>query len=332
MQERDTGIALHDFEPDTQSFLEDVIEGLSQPFKSLPSKYFYDHRGSQLFDQICQLSEYYPTRTEQGIMDQHAADMANACGPGCLLIEYGSGSSLKTQILLDHLNSPAAYMPLDISREHLESSVGKLARKYPDLEILPVCADFTQPFDVPLPSAEVQRRVVYFPGSTIGNFTPEQSLALLHQVADICGSGGGLLIGLDLQKDVEILERAYNDQQGVTAQFNLNLLARVNRELDADFDLEQFEHRAFYDSFENRIEMHLDSRTDQRVTVDGRVFDFEADESICTEYSHKFCIDDFARLAERAGLQVQEVWTDAKQWFGVMWLTVTSAELSCRPR
>jgi dimethylhistidine N-methyltransferase len=326
MQAQNNQVALlTDFEPDTQSFLEDLVDGLSKPQKSLPSKYFYDQRGSQLFDQICELEEYYPTRTELAIMQNHSGDMARVIGPECLLVEYGSGSSIKTRLLLDNLETPVAYMPLDISRDHLESSAETLNRSYPDIEVLPICADFTRPFDLPDPTTDAQRRVVYFPGSTLGNFTPESSELLLRQVAQVCGNNGGLLLGLDLHKDTETLERAYNDASGVTAQFNLNILARANRELDSNFNLPEFDHVAFYNTRDGRIEMHLRSRSRQTVSIDDLRFHFDENETICTEYSHKFCLDDFRNLAARAGLIMKKVWTDDRHWFGVVWLTTEGA-------
>ena len=219
-------------------FFEEALAGLQQSQKTLPCKYFYDLRGSQLFDQICDLPEYYPTRTEAAIMADHIAEMASVFGPNSLLIEYGSGSSTKTRILLDHLPGLAGYVPMDISREHLHQTADSLALAYPNLEILPLCADYTQKFELPEATRDVKSRVVYFPGSTIGNFHRAEAAAFLCRIADVCGPGGGLLIGVDLRKSPQILELAYNDAQGVTAAFNLNLLSRMNSELGADFDLE----------------------------------------------------------------------------------------------
>ena len=229
-------------------FLADVLAGLGRDRKELPCKYLYDATGSELFDAICELPEYYPTRTELAIMRANAADMADRLGAGCLVVEYGSGSSVKTRILLRHLARPTAYVPVDISRDHLLKSAADLGQRFPDVEVKPVAADFTKPFDLPPVARDVNRRVVYFPGSTIGNFTPPEALGLLRTIADQCGPGGGLLIGVDMKKDPAVLKAAYDDAAGVTAGFNLNLLVRINRELAADFDLKGFRHRAEYNA------------------------------------------------------------------------------------
>jgi L-histidine Nalpha-methyltransferase len=308
--------------PGTAAFRADVLRGLSAPAKELPCKYFYDEAGSELFERITGLPEYYLTRTERAIMDQHAPEMAALLGRRCLLIEYGSGSSTKTRLLLDHLSSPAAYVPVDVSAEHLFRSAGALAEAYPEIEVLPVCADFTRPLELPVPSKQAARRVVYFPGSTIGNFTPSESAVLLRQTAGLCGRGG-LLLGADLRKEPRVIEAAYNDSQGVTAQFNRNLLVRINRELDADFVVSQFAHRAFYDAAEGRIEMHLVSRRDQSVRIGDVEFFFAAGEAIRTEYSHKYSISELATLAAAQGWAVQRVWTDEHNYFGVLYLTLS---------
>jgi dimethylhistidine N-methyltransferase len=315
-------IALWDFEPRLASFYDEVISGLRQDAKTLPCKFFYDERGSQLFDDICELPEYYPTRTEMAIMETYIDEMVALLGPGCRLVEYGSGSSLKTRILLDHAKDLASYVPMDISREHLMKSARDLASTYPHLEVLPVCADYTQEFSLPLGVHPVTHSVVYFPGSTIGNFHPRQAIPFLQQIADVCGKGGGLLIGVDLKKSPQILEPAYNDEQGVTAAFNLNLLTRINRELDGTFDLAQWEHYAFYNPFLGRIEMHLVSLRDQQVHIGAEAICFDEDEMIHTECSYKYGLDEFAALAGLAGWQVQQVWTDADQRFSVQYLTV----------
>jgi dimethylhistidine N-methyltransferase len=312
----------YDLGPDHSSFLEDVLSGLSRPRKEIPSKYLYDERGSQLFDAICELEEYYPTRTEIKIMNQNAPEMADLIGPRVLLIEYGSGSSTKTPILLKRLHRPAGYVPIDISRHHLLSSARRLKDLFPDLKILPVCADYTVPFDLPKIDEPVNRRVVYYPGSTIGNFHPWEAADFLRQIAEVCGGGGGLLLGVDLQKSRDILIPAYNDGAGVTAAFNLNLLERINRELGADFDVEQFEHRAIYNEEHARIEMHLISTKRQTVSIGDRKFALEAGESILTEYSYKYGIEGFAELAGSAGFNIEQVWTDEEQLFSVQYLTV----------
>lgn len=307
-----------DLEPAVERMRRDVLEALGRRTpKELPTQYLYDARGSALFDRICELPEYYPTRTELGIMEHDAGAMARGVGPGALLIEYGSGSSIKTRRLLEQLAEPAGCVLVDISREHLLRSANQLAAGFPHVEVLPVCADFTAPFTVPQPRAEVRRRVVYFPGSTIGNFRPEPATRLLQQMAAQVGPGGGLLIGTDLRKDPAVLEAAYDDAQGVTAAFNKNLLRRINRELGADFDLDAFDHRAVYDEELGRIEMLLISREAQEVRVAGRRFTFAAGEAIRTELSHKYTIDGFHQLAAAAGWQAEEVWTDSASLFAV---------------
>jgi len=309
-----------DQSPDRLQFLDDVLAGLREHPKRLPCKYFYDEAGSALFDRICDLPEYYPTRTERSIMASHAREMATAIGPEALVVEFGSGSSSKTRLLLDVLERPAAYVPVDISREHLLRSAAALRDEYPALEILPVAADFTAPIALPPTRLAPARRVVYFPGSTIGNFTEAGATALLRGVASICGRGGALLIGADLKKDSATLERAYDDSAGVTAAFNRNLLARMNRELGADFDLDQFDHNAVWVEESGRIEMHLVSRTEQAVCLDGEAIRFAAGEAICTEHSHKYTLDGFAGLGSTAGFAVRRVWTDEDGLFSVQLL------------
>jgi L-histidine Nalpha-methyltransferase len=312
--------------PSTAQFRADVLRGLRAPAKELPCKYFYDAAGSELFERITELEEYYPTRTERGIMEQCAPEMARRLGRRVLLVEYGSGSSTKTRLLLDHLADPAGYVPVDVSGEHLRRSARALAVDYPAVEVLPVCADFTRPLELPVPRKRAARRVVYFPGSTVGNFTPDETVALLRQTAALVGPGGGLLLGADLRKDPRVIEAAYNDRQGVTAAFNRNLLVRINRELGGDFVVEQFAHRAFYDAAAGRIEMHLVSRRDQWVRVGEADFFFAAGESIRTEYSHKYRRRDLHDLARAAGFAVKGTWTDGRRYFGVCYLTVPETE------
>jgi L-histidine Nalpha-methyltransferase len=310
-----------DLSPERERFLADVLDGLGASPKTLPCKYFYDARGSALFDRICTLPEYYPTRTELAILRRHAAAMAEAIGPRCLLVEYGSGSSTKTRLLLDRLEAPAAYVPVDISREHLLQSAAALAAHYPHLAVIPVCADFTQPFALPdVPGAD--RVVGYFPGSTIGNFAPAEATKFLADVAHRCGAGGALLIGVDLRKPRAVLEPAYDDARGVTAEFNRNLLRRVNRELGGDFDLAAFDHRAFWNPARGRVEMHLVSRRDQVLHLAGRTVPFAKGESIHTENSHKYELAGFAQLAAAAGFGVERVWTDDAGLFSVQLLRV----------
>ena len=312
---------LVDIQPEVKPWLPEVLEGLQDSPKRLPSKLFYDHRGSQLFDQICTLPEYYPTRAEQTIMETHIEDMAAHLGPDCLLIEYGSGSSMKTRKLLDHLPKLVGYVPIDISESHLLKSAANIARAYPGLDVLPVCADYEAEFNIPQPDRPVRRRVAYFPGSTIGNFHPAEAVDFLRQLRATCGYEADLLIGIDLKKDTGLLHRAYNDCAGVTADFNRNILRHLNRELGTDFDLGQFEHCAFYNEAAGRIEMHLVSKRRQSVCVNGRLISFEADERIWTESSYKYTLEEFAALAAQAGFSISQVWTDQNNLFSVQLLT-----------
>ncbi|HEV3118559.1 MAG TPA: L-histidine N(alpha)-methyltransferase, partial [Gemmataceae bacterium] len=249
------------------AFRGDVLRGLSARHKWLPCKYFYDEAGSRLFEQITRLPEYYLTRTELAIMQKDAADMAAHLGSGCLLIEYGSGSSVKTRLLLRHLDEPAGYIPIDIAREQLRQAADALALDYSGLDIQPLCADFTAALELPGITRGVRRRVVYFPGSTLGNFTPAESIALLRRTAALCGPDGGMLLGVDLKKDPRVIEQAYNDRQFITAAFNRNLLTRINRELGGNFQVEQFWHHALYNPVEGRIEMHLVSQGHQQLHI-----------------------------------------------------------------
>ena len=305
-----------------QQFRADVLRGLHQPVKELPCKYFYDETGSRLFEAICDLEEYYLTRTELEIMRRHAAEMARLLGPDCLLVELGSGSSLKTRLLLDELSRPAGYVPVDVSREQLLRSAQRLAANYPGLEVLPLCADFTSELHLPTPSRRPARRVVYFPGSTLGNFGPPEAAELLSRIAELSGQGGALLLGIDLQKDVGILEAAYNDRRGVTAAFNLNLLTRINRELGADFALDAFRHQAFYNRRLGCIEMHLISLRPQQVHLGDETIRFVEGESIRTERSYKYNGEEFRAWVRRCGLGVEKVWVDDQDYFAVLYLTV----------
>lgn len=313
---------LLDLHPDADDLLGDVLAGLTATPKTLPCKYLYDTEGSLLFDRICELEEYYPTRTEIAIMQRHHAAMAEALGPFCLVVEFGTGSGTKTQLLLESLKDPIGFVPIDISREHLQAACRELASLLPDLEILPVCADFTQEITLPRPRRSVRRTVVFFPGSTVGNFTHRETLDFLRRVTRLCGTGGGLLIGVDTKKDKAVLERAYDDAQGVTAAFNLNLLRRINRELGGDFDLTRFRHRAIYDEEEGRIEMHLVSLAEQRVRLGDHVVDFAEGESIHTESSHKYRVEEFAQIADAAGLSLEAAWTDSGRLFTVQYYRV----------
>jgi dimethylhistidine N-methyltransferase len=305
--------------------LADALSGLAKSPKRLPSKYFYDARGSELFERICEQPEYYPTRTELAIMRDRVGAIAAALGPELRLVEYGSGSGLKTRLLLRSLESPAAYVPVEISRNALAESAARLEREFPRIEMLPVCADFTQPVKLPRAARAPRQTVVYFPGSTLGNFAPDDALRLLRQMRNEAGQGGGLLgggvlIGIDLVKDAAPLEAAYNDAAGVTAEFTLNLLVRMNHELDADFDLAGFRHRARWHPLAERIETHIVSLRGQDVHIDGRTFHFAEGEAMLVEYSCKYTLEGFARFAARAGLRVAEVWTDPDRQFSVQWL------------
>jgi dimethylhistidine N-methyltransferase len=315
---------LHDyyeFEHADEDFRAAVVEGLSRPQKRLSSKYFYDECGSKLFDQITELPEYYPTRTETALLRAHAAEFAELIGPHASLVEFGSGSSTKVRILLDALETPSAYVPIDISRDHLIESAKGLADAYPDLMVVPVAADYTQPLELPdIPSEVV--RIGFFPGSTIGNFTYSEAVDFLRTAATELGTDNGLLIGVDLKKDVNILRAAYNDAAGVTAEFNLNIMRHINRELGADFDLDGFTHDARWQNDEGRIEMHLVSKGKQTVTVDGQAFEFADGESIHTEDSHKYTVEGFHALAAEAGWRAFRHWTDADELFSIHYLRV----------
>jgi L-histidine N-alpha-methyltransferase len=293
--------------------LDELIDGLRQPEMMISPKYFYDERGSQLFEEITRLPEYYPTETELGIMRDNVGEIARLVGKQASLIEFGSGSSLKTRVLLEHLDELAAYVPVDISEDHLLESAQQIREEFPHLDVLPVVADFTQPFQLPSPKVMPVRNVVYFPGSTIGNFTHEAALDLLRVMHGEAGEDGALLVGVDLQKDPAIIERAYNDSAGVTAEFNRNMLRHLNREFDADFDLDAFAHSAEYNEEEGRIEIRLVSEQDESFSI-GK------DEAILTEYSHKYTLEGFAAMAEATGFRVERVWMDAERLFSVQYL------------
>ena len=305
-----------------ENFRDEVLDGLSKSPRQLPYKFFYDQRGAQLFQEICDLPEYYITRTEIEILRLHGADMAKALGPQVELIGLGTGAGTKTRILLEELHNPAVYVPIDISKEQLEKSSARFREMFPTLQVLPVCVDYLEPFELPLPRRLSSQSVIYFPGSTIGNFEPETASEFLARLVDLAGDGGGLLIGVDLQKDRDVLERAYNDAAGVTAQFNKNLLVRINRELEADFDLNRWQHHAIYSPSEGRIEIYLISDNEQTVHIGAREFQFRAGEEILTEYSYKHTIAGFIELARKAGFHFEQVWTDDAHWFGVFYFTV----------
>ncbi|HKK46762.1 MAG TPA: L-histidine N(alpha)-methyltransferase [Balneolaceae bacterium] len=302
-----------------QAMLDEVLEGLHQTKKYLPSKFFYDERGSELFEQITRLDEYYPTRTEKNILENNIDEIANYIGPDAMLVELGSGSSRKTRLLLNRL-SLKAYIPVDISEEYLLKVVNQLRRDYPRISIIPVFADYTSHFKLPTMGGDYQKQVVFFPGSTIGNFRPERARSFLEIIASITDDHSGMLIGVDLKKDKAVLEAAYNDEQGITADFNKNMLVRLNRELEANFDVEKFRHRAFYNEDEGRIEMHLVSTEKQQVHIDGEDIYLEEEESIHTENSYKYSLEDFQALVSD-WYSVKKVWTDEKDYFSLQYLS-----------
>ena len=312
--------ASYDFKPGLESFLAEVLIGLRKPQKELPSKYFYDERGSQLFEGICELKEYYITGIEASIMRSHIEEIVELIGPHVLVIEHGCGNCEKVRFLMDHLHDPVAFIPIDISQEQLVQVAKELDSIFPQLQVLPVCADYTSNFELPIPKRESKRTVVYFPGSTIGNFDPMPARHFLEHAANLCGSDGALLTGVDLKKDPAVLHDAYNDSEGVTAAFNLNLLERINRELGCDFQLDAFEHYAFYNPRESRVEMHLISQKNQAVQVDGETISFTRGESIWTESSYKYDLDEFEQIAAVAGFRVERVWVDERRWFSVQYL------------
>ncbi|MDB5600267.1 MAG: methyltransferase [Xanthobacteraceae bacterium] len=294
----------------------DVIAGLSAHPKQLPPKYFYDAAGSELFEQITQQPEYYPTRSELEILDAHAGDIAKLIPEGAALIEFGSGSTRKARLLLRELRTLGAYVPVDISGEYLHQETAALRQDFPQLNVVPVEADFTKPFSLPESIAALPR-AGFFPGSTLGNFEPHEASAFLRHAGEMVGANGVLILGVDLVKAPELLHAAYNDAAGVTAQFNRNLLVRLNRELGADFDLSAFAHHAFYNAHKSRIEMHLVSARRQRVRIDGASFQFRAGETIHTECSYKYSVDSLRCLARGTGWDPLDVWTDAAGYFSV---------------
>ncbi len=313
-------IYFYDLHPPLANLKEEVLSGLSTIPKMIPPKFFYDEFGSQLFDQITELEEYYPTRTEITILEEHGNEMVGLLGKDALLIELGSGSSQKIRLLLDALQ-PAAYMPIDISKTHLLKSAQTLFNDYPHLDIHATCADYSDHFHLPY-NPENTPKAAFFPGSSIGNFEPNQAQALLERVAEFLGSNSTLLVGVDMKKDPQRLNHAYNDAKGITAAFNLNLLNRINQELDANFDISYFKHHAFYNEQLGRIEMHLVSNIPHEVHIDGQTFSFDKNESIHTESSYKYTVDEFQALAQMAGFQPIRVWTDAENLFSVHCLQV----------
>jgi len=317
-------IRVDDRHPDIEDTLDTVRRGLAAKPKKLPSRLFYDERGSALFEAICEQPEYYLTRVEIALMQEHAADMARTLGPDVRLVEYGSGSGIKTGVLLEHLETPAAYVPVEISRTALLDSVAELASRFPNIPMQPVCADFTQPLRLPVAMRPPRRTVIYFPGSTIGNFEAKEAIRILRQMRTEMSDGGGILVGVDLKKDPAIIEAAYNDAAGVTRDFTLNMLVRLNRELGADFDLDAFQHRARYNAMAGRIETDLVSTKRQDVHVGSDTFAFREGEAMHVEYSCKYSLDDFAQMAAKAGLSVAKVWMDDERRFSVQYLVRSS--------
>lgn len=297
----------------------EVLRGLSGRPKTLPPKLFYDRTGAQLFEAITELPEYYLTRTELSILRERAPEIARRCGEHTALVEYGSGAGTKVRVLLDHLRRPAAYVPVDISMEQLANVAAELARQYPDLRVVPVHADYTARFALP-PLPPDARRVAFFPGSTVGNLHPAEATAFLNRIRATVGPEGALIMGVDRRKDPAILHAAYNDSAGVTAAFNLNILARLNREFDASFDLGMFRHHAWFNDALSRIEMHLESIRPQRVHVAGTPIDFAEGETILTECSYKYDEAFLEAVIRPAGFRIEELWTDARGWFWVGFL------------
>ena len=310
-----------------QDFERDLLNALSQTNKHISPKYFYDVKGSLLFDQICDLPEYYPTRTELLILKKHAEDIAKHMGAKAELIELGAGSLTKVRFLLRKMDSPISFLPMDISGEHLNAAAKELSFEFPKLNIKPIVADYSKDWSLPPCMQEAQRRIAFFPGSTIGNFSP-------HEVQEFFANcvehlpGGALLLGVDLLKAPNIIHQAYNDAQGVTASFNLNLLVRANKELNSNFDLAQFSHWAFYNAPMHRIEMHLVSMKKQEIKIDKQIFTLEEGETLHTENSYKFSLDSIQKIAMSQGLDVGPVWTDPKRWFGLIWFNIPSINRS----
>jgi dimethylhistidine N-methyltransferase len=304
-----------------KTLFEEIITGLSAENKYLPSKLFYDEKGSKLFDEICELDEYYPTRTELKIMKDNIKEITSFLDKETLFIEFGSGSSLKTKLILDNVDNLAGYIPIDISETHLKESANKISERYPNLDVYPLAADYTQSLEFPAIKNNVKKKVAYFPGSTIGNFTPNEAIKFFEIVADEIGKNGGLLIGVDMIKEKSILELAYDDSKGVTSEFNLNILSHINNKLNSNFELKNFSHLSFYNSSKNRIEMHLKSTIDQVIKIGEHSIEFKEDETILTEYSHKYSLESFEQLCSNS-FQIRKVWMDLNSYFSVQYLSV----------
>ena len=323
MHETETGgrIRFRDEGPEIEDFKSEVIENLSRERKTLPCKFFYDKTGSDLFDRICELDEYYPTRTEIALLERHGEEFAELSGPACHVIEFGSGSSVKVKLLLDKLNEPSTYTAIDISKDHLIDATSALAEEFPEIDVEAVWADYSQPLRMER-NGHAGRRLGFFPGSTIGNFSPDEAHAFLKRSAETIGPGGSMLIGVDLKKDEDTLIAAYNDRDGVTAAFNENLLARINRELDGEFNLSAFSHDAVYNREHGRIEMHLVSERDQTAKIGDRSFEFRAGETIHTENSYKYSVEQFQGLCREARYEPVQAWTDPAGMFSLHYLNV----------
>ena len=318
MRQNNQTIQFYDYHPDPVDFFEEVLDGLNNDKKSISPKFFYDDTGSTIFEKICELPEYYVTRTENKILEDNIEDISRHIETGCLLMEPGSGNSEKIRILLDKLK-PSIYIPMEISKNHLVKSAEKLSEDYPWLDVHATCVDFTTANTLPYSPDDIHK-VAFFPGSTIGNFEPVEATRILKNIAQMVKPGGGLLIGVDLKKQESIMHAAYSDRDGITAEFNYNLLKRINRELDADFDINEFTHEAVYNSEHGRMESHLISQCSQTVNINSHQFEFTEGESIHTENSYKFTIDEFIQVAANAGFIDKEVWTDTEQLFSVHYL------------
>lgn len=316
-------ISVVDLKPTTDVSKSRVLKMLQREPKQISSELFYDAEGSRLFEEICKLPEYYVTRTELGVLTDNVGEIARELGPSVTLVELGSGSSLKTRVLLDELEHPHQYVPIDISKDALLSASAEIARSHPALEVTPVCADFFHELRLPKLQQSSQRIAVFFPGSTIGNFDRPHRSNLLRSIAAVAGKDGALLLGIDLRKDRQVLERAYNDAQGITAEFNRNILRVLNRELEANFDLSQWRHLSIYNEKEHRIEMHLESLADQSCTIAETTISFGKGERIHTENSYKFDLEEFREEARESGFDTEGVWTDANRYFAIVLLTVS---------
>lgn len=313
------------YEPQTNNDIDKIVSGLQQPVKRFDSEFTYDENGSQIYEQICKLPEYYPAWQEIAIMEQYIDEIVSLAGANCLLIDYGSGSSDKTCILLDRLPHISGYIPIDISKKHLIDSATKIAKKYPNLEVLPVCTNYHDSFEIPLPTKLVKRRLAFISGITIGNEHQPQLITLLKKIKQTCGANGAMLVSVDLKKNLEILNSAYNDSAGLSVAIALNFLQRMNREFNADFKINQFQYKAIYNEQLGRMEMKLVSLQKQTVHIGDHCIEFKVGEPISLAYSYKYTLNEFANLAARAGWEVNRVWTDDQKLFSIQYLTVASS-------